>query len=91
MADDSSEIVKEAAESVAFDNVKTIGGASSFYAAQMMNETLAQTQAMNQIRLAVVSKATDSILTTSAEEGVTPTALAEILSKIGGNTPPVTP
>jgi hypothetical protein len=70
MADDSGEVVREAAESVAFANVKAAGicaEAASFYAAQAFAESLANTQAFNQVRLAAASRSVDQILGTTAD------------------------
>jgi len=94
MADDTGEIGREAAESVGFANIKAAGvlaEASLFYAAQGMAESLGNTQANNSLRLAIVSRGVDNVMSTSAEEGVTPAALGQILTKAAGNTPPVTP
>ena len=51
MADDSSEIVKEQSESVAATNLKTLGDAPAFYQNAGYAESLANTQAMNQLRM----------------------------------------
>lgn len=97
MADDSSEIVKEAAESVAFENVKTGGGASSFYAAQQMANSVAHQQAMNlkiqqqsDIGAAIAGKIAESIITTSPAEGGADTAALGMLAKLLQQTPPPT-
>ena len=98
MADDSSEIVREQSESVAATNLKTLGDAPSFYTAQGYANAVSYQQAMNLETLrqsglngVAYAKAIDRVLNTSPEEGVAPVTLAEILSKTGGNTPPVTP
>jgi len=91
MADDSAEIVKEAAESVAFEDVKTGGGQTAFWQSMMMANGVALQQSQGTLLLAVLSKAADNVMNTSAEEGITPMGVAQILSKMAGNTPPVTP
>jgi len=94
MADDTGEIGREAAESVGFVNIKSgevLAQAAMFYAAQGYAESLGNTQANNSLRLAIVSRGVDALMTTSPEEGVTPAALGQILTKAAGNTPPVTP
>ena len=94
MADDTGEIGREAAEAVGFVNIKSgevLAQAALFYAAQGMAESLGNTQANNSLRLAIVSRGVDNLMTTSPEEGVTPAALGQILTKAAGNTPPVTP
>ena len=90
MADDSSEIVKEAAETVAFSNVKTVGEAAAFYTAQTMSETHANNQAMNQLRVAVLAKATDAVMNLQPDEGGTSAALVGQLMKALQMTPPPT-
>ena len=91
MADDSGEIVREAAESVGFANVKAAGiaaEAASFYTAQAFAESLAQTQAMNQVRTASAARAVDQILGSTADQ-VTELAAAGMGTKALVNTPPV--
>ena len=93
MADDSGEIVREAAESVSFANVKAAGiaaEASSYYTAAGMAEHVANTQAMNVVRTAVVTRGTDRLIGTTADMAVD-LAAAQIAGKNAGNTPPVTP
>ena len=91
MADDSSEIVKEQSESVAATNLKTLGDAPAFYVSAGYAETLANTQAMNQLRMTLLGKVSESIIATSPAEGGADTAALGMLSKMFGITPPVTP
>ena len=91
MADDSSEIVKEQSESVAATNLKTLGDGPAFYTNQSYAETLANTQAMNQLRMTLLAKASESIISVSPAEGGADAASLGMLAKIMGNTPPVTP
>ena len=94
MADDSSEIVKEAAESVAFENVKVGGGAPSFYQALAMgnavsNQQLAQGAALS-LSTAIAGKVAEAIIATSPAEGAVDVAVAQILAKMAQTTPPIT-
>jgi len=97
MADDSSEIVREAAESVAFENVKTNGGASAFYAAQQMANSVAHQQAMSlkiqqsaDVGAAITGKIAEMIIATSPSEGGADVAALAQLAKLVQGTPPPT-
>ena len=87
---DSSEIVKEAAESVTFSNVKTVGEAAAFYQAQTFAETHAHNQAMNALRVGIIAKATDAVLNLQPDEGGVATGLVGQLAKMLQMTPPPT-
>ena len=89
--EDSPEIVREAAEAVAFENVKVGGGGPSFWMNLAMGNAVSNQQSMYGIQQAVVIKGVESLLSQQASEGITDSAIAQILSKISGNTPPVTP
>jgi hypothetical protein len=91
MADDTGEIGREAAESVGFANIKTLGDGPAFYSNMALANSIAHQQALNQISQAGVAKAVEMILNTAPGEGATDAAIAQILSKLAGNTPPVTP
>lgn len=90
MADDSSEIVKEAAETAGFGNVKTIGEAAAFYQAQTFAETHANNQAMNALRYSIVAKATDGIMNLQPSEGAVSSGIVGQLAKMLQQTPPPT-
>ncbi|TXH10857.1 MAG: hypothetical protein E6R04_04135 [Spirochaetes bacterium] len=90
MADDSSEIVKEQSESVAATNLKTLGDGPSFYTNLAYGNAVANQQAMNQINLAIVSKAAESILATDPREGGADIAGLMQLVKAAQTTPPIT-
>ena len=90
MAEDSSEIVKEAAETVGFSNVKTVGEAASFYQAQAFAETHANNQAMNQLRISVLAKATDAVMNLQPSEGAAASGIIGQLAKMLQQTPPPT-
>ncbi len=87
----SSEVVKEQSESVAAANLKTLGDGPAFYMNQQYAESVAQTQAMNQIRIAIVGKVAEALITTQPGEGGVDVAGMQALSKMVGNIPPVTP
>ena len=91
MADDTGEIGREAAEAVGFENIKTGGGQTAFWQSMSMANGVALQQAQGGLIMSILSKATDNIMNTSAEEGITPAALAQMLVKMAGNAPPVTP
>lgn len=88
---DSSEIVKEQSESVAATNLKTLGDGPAFFQNANFAESLANTQAMNQLRMTLLGKVSESIISVSPTEGGTDVAALGVLAKIMGNTPPVTP
>jgi len=90
MADDSSEVVKEQSESVAATNLKTLGDGPSFYQNMGFAESVANTQAMNQLRMTLLGKVAESIISTSPAEGGADTAALGALAKILQGTPPPT-
>jgi hypothetical protein len=89
MADDSSEIVKEQSESVAAANLKVLADTPAYMAGLAYQIALDGVQGWRTINQASVGKIIDQLTSTSAEEGVTPTTLAGILSKNLDKTPPV--
>ncbi|MBX3629294.1 MAG: RebB family R body protein [Nitrosomonas sp.] len=90
MADDSSEIVREQAESIAATNLKVLGDSPAFYTNLAMSNAVSNQQAMNQLNLAIVSKAAESILATDPREGGADIAALMQLIKAAQTTPPVT-
>lgn len=90
MAEDSSEIVREAAEAVDFTNIKTVGENVAFATAMMNMNAISHQQGMNAVYAAVVTKATESLLTQQANEGVVDATLAQVLSKLAQTTRPET-
>lgn len=90
MADDSSEIVKEQSESVAATNLKTLGDGPSFFQNQAFAESLANTQALNQLRMTLLGKIAESVIATTPAEGGADTAALGALAKIVQGTPPPT-
>ena len=91
MADDSPEIVKEMSESVAATNLKSLGDAPAFYNNLSYQSSLDGLQGWRTINQAAVTRAVELLGSTQASEAVGDSALAQILSKMAGNTPPVTP
>ena len=97
MADDTGEIGREAAEAVDFENIKTNGGASSFYAGMQMADSVSHQRAMNMKReaqadigTAIAAKAAEMIMNMSVSEGASNTLLTGFLSKFFQQTPPPT-
>ena len=80
MAEDSSEVVREMAESVAASNLKTLGDAPAFFQNQMYAQAVAQNAGWNTINQAIVGKVAESIINTSpAEGGADIVALGQLL------------
>ena len=90
MADDSSEIVKEMAESVAATNLKSLGDGPAFYNTLAMSNAVAHQQGLNQIQTAIVGKVAEAIIGTSPSEGGADVAALQQLMKGAALTPPVT-
>ena len=90
MAEDSSEIVREQSESVAATNLKTLGDGPAFYQNQSFAESLANTQAMNQLRMTLLGKVAESIIAVSPSEGGVDVAALGQLAKLVQGTPPPT-
>lgn len=91
MTEDSSEIVREMAESVAASNLKVLGDSPAVSVNLATQNAVSNQQALNQLQLAILGKVTETIIATSPNEGGTDVAALSILSKIAGNTPQVTP
>lgn len=96
MADDSSEIVKEAAESVSFENVKTGGGQNALHTSMMNANEVAHQQAMYlkiqqqaDIGQAIAGKVAELIMATSpSEAGGDVAALGQLLKALQMTPPP---
>lgn len=87
---DSSEVVREQSESVAATNLKVLGDGPGWYQNQAYAESLANTQAMNQLRMTLLGKIAESVVHTSPSEGAAGTANIAMLAKIMQSTPPLT-
>lgn len=90
MADDSSEIVKEMAESVAATNLKSLGDGPAFYHNLAMGNAVAHQQGLNQIQAAIIGKVAEAIINVSPSEGGADIAALQQLMKGAALTPPVT-
>ena len=90
MADDSSEIVKEQSESVAATNLKTMGDGPAYYTNAGYAESHANTQAMNQLRMTLLGKVSESIIAVSPAEGGADAAALGMLAKMLQMAPPPT-
>lgn len=90
MAEDSSEVVKEMAESVAATNLKSLGDAPAFYQNLAYSNAISAQQGMNTIAQAIVGKVAEAIISTSPSEGGADVALLQQLMKGAQTTPPVT-
>lgn len=90
MADDSGEIVKEAAESVSFVNVKALGEAGAFFQNQMFAQAVSNAAGWNTINQTLVGKICESIIVTSPAEGGADLAALGMLIKGMQTVPPYT-
>jgi len=90
MADDSSEIVKEAAESVAFTNVKTVGEAAAFYTGLAMKNAVEVSANQSTLASVLLGKVAESIISTSPSEGGADAANLGMLAKMLQMAPPPT-
>ena len=83
--EDSSEIVREQSESVAATNLKTLGDAPAFFQNQMYSQAVQSAAGWTSINQAIVSKASEMVLNTSANsEGADVAALGMILKALRG-------
>ena len=83
--EDSSEIVREQSESVAATNLKTLGDAPAWFQNQMYAQAVSASAGWNTLNQAVVSKASEMVLNTSANsEGADVAALGMILKALRG-------
>ena len=90
MADDSSEIVKEGAETAAFANIKTLGESTAFYTSLSMKQAVENQGALAAVMMALTSKAGENILNSSPEETAGSSAIIGQLAKLLQMTPPPT-
>jgi hypothetical protein len=90
MADDSSEITREMAESVAATNLKTLGDGPAFFQNQMYAQAVATAAGYASINQAIIGKVAESIIATSPAEGGADLAALGMLIKGMQTVPPVT-
>ena len=89
MADDSAEIVKEAAEAVAFENVKVGGGGPSFWTNLAMKQAVEASAGWTTINQSVVGALAQQIVNTSpTESGGDIAALGQLLKGLQMTPPP---
>ena len=88
--ENSSEIVKEQSESVAATNLKTLGDGPAFYQNMGYAESVANTQAMNQLRMTLLGKVSEAVIATSPGEAAGMIAMTGILVKAMQTVPPLT-
>ena len=98
MAEDTAEIGREAMEGVVGVDVLVKGNGPALVAnisyqnmanfQQAMQKEMLNVSGLNSMMYAM---AADRILNTGPQEGAVDTAISQILSKIAGNVPPVTP
>ena len=91
MADDSSEIVKEMAESVASTNLKTLGDGPAFYQNLAYQQAIDAAAGWRSVNQAIVGKVAEAIIATNPSEGGADVAALQQLMKGAQTTPPVTP
>jgi len=87
--EDSSEVVREFGESVAAVNLKTLGDGPAFFQNQMYAQQVQASAGWTSLNQAVVSKASEMILNTSANSEGADLASLGMLIKALVNTPPV--
>jgi len=90
MAEDSSEVVREAQEAVSAVDVQVKGNGPAFLQNLSYANAVAHQQSMNQIGLAAVGKVIQLIVETSPTEGGVDVAALQQLMKGAQTTPPVT-
>jgi hypothetical protein len=86
--ENSSEVVKEQSEVVAASNLKVMGEGPAFFQNQMYAQAVNNAASWNQLNQAVVSKASEMILNTSANSEGADIAALGMLIKALVNTPP---
>ena len=83
MADDSSEVVKEAVEGGVATNVKVLMDGPSFYQNMAYKAAVEAQQGWTSINQAIVGKVAESIIATSPAEGGTD--IATLMTLMKGN------
>ncbi len=90
MAEDSSEVVREAMESVAAKNLTVLGDGPTFFQNLVYSNAAAHQQGLQQIQAAIVGKVAEAIIGVSPSEGGADVAALQQLMKGAQTTPPVT-
>ena len=87
--EDSSQVVREMAESVAASNLKVLGDQPAFFAGLSYAQALDAAAGWRTINQAAVGKMVESIIATNPAEGGADSAAMGMLAKIMQTTPPV--
>ena len=82
---------EQVVDSITIGNVKAIAEAGSISMNLAVQNAVANQQAMNAISQAATGKIVELLVTTDISESGGAAAMHQQLSKIAGNTPPVTP
>lgn len=90
MADDSGEIVREAAEAVGFGNVKMIGDTPSMLQTLSIIQGQDAANGWRSINQAIVGKVSESIINMSPGEGAGDATMQALLGKLVQMSPPPT-
>lgn len=90
MAEDSSEIVRAAAEGVNATNLKVLSDGPAFYTNISMGNAVAHQNRVNAITEAAMGKVIEAIIGVSPSEGGADVAALQQLMKGAQTTPPVT-
>jgi hypothetical protein len=91
MADDSSEITREMAESVAAAHLKVVGDTPAYMMGLAYQQALDAAAGWRSINQAIVGKVAEAIISVSPSEGGVDVAALQQLMKGAQSTPPVTP
>ena len=83
--ENSSEIVKEQSESVAATNLKVLADGPAFFQNQAYAESNANMAAVNQMRMAILSRATENI--TSSGQGADVATIGMLIKALQGMSP----
>jgi len=90
MADDTGEIGREAAEAANFGNIKTVGEATAFYTQLGFQQALNANQGWVSINQAIVAKASEFIMNSSAQDTAGEAAILGQIGKLLQMMPPPT-
>ena len=88
--ENSSEIVKEMAESVAAANLKSLGDGPAFYHNFAMGNAVANQHGLQTLHATIIGKMAESIIATTPTEGGVDIAALGQLAKVLTATPPPT-
>ena len=89
MADESAEIVKEMAESVAATNLKVVADGPAYFTNHLFDNANSASRGWTNINQAVVGKISESIVHTNPGESAGDAVIAAILGKVMQSTHPI--